>query len=124
MPEPTNSNKISYCLVGAIIFLALYLLFTSSCNKRDNYIQPSVQVLGDAYESIYPSAEDADYDYGYDEEDSPQYIDDNIYHKAERDGLKYHRMCINDSKNSDCVDRAWIYENLMTNKYNKEMRYC
>lgn len=109
-----KNNMIASCLIGAVVFLALYLLFTSWCSRKDNFISPTTQTLTTAIGANYPS-EDEEIMY------SPEDVETPIQEPAERDALDFFHSFPSEPAR---VGKTLAYQAAMINKYNKDLRYC
>ena len=140
-----NNNTITACLIGAAVFLVLYLLFTGWCTKRDYYVDKSTQSVAEAMAGAYEPSTDPDYDFsptsgkeyeslhlGYPQ--GPQYgsplerfekeelfTRPTIQGEAEADAIDFfHEMAGEPGR----IDKTQAFQDAMLNQYNKDMRYC
>ena len=112
---PNNNTTITSCLCGALIFLGLYLLFTSWCSQRDYYISPTTSVLSDAYYANYDETTPED------EYDPENFEGRTIQDEAEKDAIDYYFTFPSEPGR---LEKTRQFQEVMTNKYNKELRYC
>lgn len=111
-----NNNMITSCLLGAVIFLGLYLLFTSWCNQKDMFsFSPTTQALESEIGANYGPADEDDY---Y----SPEgYEDTTIQDEAEKDTLDFYHNFPSEPMR---IGKTLAFQDAATNRHNKELRYC
>ncbi len=99
-----NDNMVASCLLGAVLFLALYLLFTSWCNgKKDNFELSSqtTRVLNDAMDSVYGSG-------------SFSLEDDTVQDAAEGAALSFYNSFESEPSR---IDKTRMYQDVVSSKY-------
>jgi len=112
----TNNDDIgSSCLLGAMLFLGLYLLFTCWCTKKDNYISPTTQQLAMEMESSYVPADELQ------RRQDQDYSGTDVESEAIEDTLDYYHSFDGEPMR---IGKSLAFQAASDSKHTKNLRYC
>jgi hypothetical protein len=126
MSSPMNIKNESFiytCLVVGGLFFAIYLLFTVTCSKKDNFVgdlfvnDKPINTIYNKYDQVYRNNEPA-FTNAFNVVSDERNVSGTGQEQGTIDGLAFYNQFTNQPMR---IDKSLIYQDLVVDGYNKSM---